>query len=141
MPNIFNMTEPEIQQELRKAKSVNYTIFLILSAPLLILSVLLLLALFRWDAGQFTQERWEEAPEQRIQIVGSLFAKYELQGQSQGDILSLLGEDDSDRGYFTAPDRMVYYLGDEPGLLGIDSAWLILSLEKNIVTMYSITTD
>ncbi len=134
MPNLFDMTEAEVQRALRKAKAINYTVLLILLA-------IFLFAFFRWDAGQFTQARWQRAPEKRIQIVDSPVAKYELQGQSRGDTLSLLGEDDSDRGYFTAPDRMVYYLGDEPGLISIDSAWLILTLEDGIVTSCLVTTD
>ena len=89
----------------------------------------------------FTTAKWLDAPAERVRIVDDLLAGHALVGMTEAEITALLGSDNSDRGYFAAPDRLVYYLGDERGWISIDSEWLLVEIADGVVDSYSITTD
>ena len=56
---------------------------------------------------------------------------------------SLLGEPiDLGNGHFSSDkEDMIYYLGPERGLIGIDSEWLLMWLENDVVVKTEIARD
>lgn len=88
----------------------------------------------------FTTERWLNDPENRTAIIDDLLANYPLVGMTEQEIIDLLGKN-TNTSYFKADNRFVYRLGDERGLMSIDSEWLLIDFENGIVADYSVTSD
>ena len=62
-------------------------------------------------------------------MVDDLLAKHELVGMARSQVIALIGEPDNDDGF---PDYdMVYRLGPERGLIGIDFEYLVMKLDKS----------
>ena len=102
---------------------------------------MILAGFFYQSSHTFTTEKWERNPEERTRIVDDLLSNHELVGMTEEEIVSLLGSDNNDYGYFNEPNRYVYYLGTERGLISIDSEWLILDFTDGTVTDCYITMD
>lgn len=126
------------ETEIKRAKRTNYIIFGFVAGLFL---VMILAGVLYQSRHTFTTEKWERNPEERIRIVDDLLSEYELVGMTEEEIVSLLGSDNNDYGYFNEPNRYVYYLGPERGLISIDSEWLILDFTDGTVTDCYITTD
>jgi hypothetical protein len=114
-----------------------------LSAPFLLLG-----GFFAYRIGgeylartEFDGSAWQEAAEPadafprnatRLRMVDDLLERYDLAGMTRSEVTALLGESDDAR---LGPDEqlwdMVYYLGPERGLLGLDSEWLAIRLSKD----------
>ena len=79
----------------------------------------------------FDSENWREAPQAsnspRLHMVDSLIASGRLDGLSREDVLALLGSP-TDTSYFSDWDA-VYWLGQERGLLSLDSEWLVIRFD------------
>ena len=54
--------------------------------------------------------------------------------------MKLLG-DATNTDYFKEDNNVVYYLGDERGFISIDSEWLVITFDNNIVVEVKIETD
>lgn len=91
---------------------------------------------------RFNSSEWQE-PEattdgRRLQMYNDLISSYELVGQSQKYIITLLGEPDE----VIATQGLViweYRLGPEGGAFGIDSVWLQTSFDQTTLTVVSIS--
>jgi hypothetical protein len=76
----------------------------------------------------------------RIRMVDDLLKRHSLDEMTRAEVVALLGEPD-DTPYFREWD-MVYWLGPERGLIGIDSEWLVLRLDEHQqVIEHRVVTD
>jgi hypothetical protein len=76
----------------------------------------------------------------RIRMVDDLLKRHTLEGRTSGEVVALLGEPDA-TAYFEEWD-MVYWLGPERGLVGIDSEWLVIRLDdRDRVIASRLVTD
>ena len=89
----------------------------------------------------FSENKWASNPDDRYKLVENLFEKHNLIGMHEADVITLLGEEDSDKSSFKIsrkefpPDTtLVYYLGVD----FMDNQWLIISLADGIVYEYCI---
>ncbi|WIV17352.1 hypothetical protein QPK24_12995 [Paenibacillus polygoni] len=91
--------------------------------------------------SHFTMVHWVNEPENRVWMVDDLLAKYDFVGMDALSIESILGKE-TETSYFEAPDRSVYYLGNERGFISIDSEWLVFDFdEQDRVTNVEIMRD
>lgn len=73
-------------------------------------------------------------------MVDDLLERHQLTGMGRAEVVAILGEPDRTP-YFREWD-MIYWLGPERGLLGIDSEWLVLRVdERHRVVEHRIVTD
>ena len=89
----------------------------------------------------FSTDLWLKEPEERTAIVDELLETHELKGMTKADILVLLGTPDNEAGYFVEDNRFVYWLGPERGWMSIDSEWLLIDFENDVVVEYAIRRD
>lgn len=125
-------------KEIKKAKRINYTIFFVL---IIIISIPITMLTLHKYRSKFTTEKWIQNPRKRSKLVDNLLSRYDLIGMSKEEIISLLGEDSGQEAYFKEENNFVYYLGDERGLISIDSEWLIIEFSDGVVNKVEITTD
>lgn len=88
----------------------------------------------------FSTDRWIKYPSERAKMVDDMLGKYKLIGQTKEEILELLGNE-TNRAYFKEVNNFVYYLGDERGLISIDSEWLIITFDNDIAVEVKIEWD
>jgi hypothetical protein len=131
------MDEREMYKRMKKAKRINYIAF---CTVLVLASALLIAVLLYKYQHSFTTEKWLNKPEARGCIVDDMLSKHDLLGMTKEQIESLLG-DETDPAYFKTNNNLVYYLGPERGLISIDSEWLIITFENDVVCEYDFTTD
>jgi hypothetical protein len=79
----------------------------------------------------------KNAKDLRLSMVDDLLERHVLTGKRRSEVVSLLGEPDT-TGYFKEFD-MVYYLG--PQRVGLDSEWLVLRTDDNVVQEVRVLTD
>ena len=73
-------------------------------------------------------------------MVDDLLERHKLDEMTRAEVVALLGEPDATP-YFREWD-MVYWLGPERGLMGIDSEWLVLRLDEHQhVVEHRVVTD
>lgn len=73
-------------------------------------------------------------------MVNALMWSGRLDGESRAAVLGQLGPP-HDGPYFRDHD-LVYYLGDERGLMGIDSEWLVIDFDRDgKVASYAVVSD
>ncbi|UHA58640.1 outer membrane protein assembly factor BamE [Metabacillus litoralis] len=78
---------------------------------------------------------------ERVYIVDDLLSTYNLKGMTKREVITLLGPP-TDTEYFKNEKNIVYYLGDERGVISIDSEWLVIDFDKHEkVTDYVVRTD
>ncbi|WP_409294183.1 hypothetical protein V1498_13205 [Peribacillus sp. SCS-26] len=112
---------------------------------ILLLSIIILIGgIFIWSVKkhEFTQEKWNHEPSERMDIVDDLLSTHDLIGMPRERVTRLLGSDSDS----AAEGKGIRYnLGPEPGLFGffsIDDAWLVLYFNKDgLVSHYEVTTD
>lgn len=78
----------------------------------------------------------------RVSLIatGVVIESTPLRGRSRAEIVALLGEPPK-TSYFNEYD-LVYWLGQKPGLVSIDSEWLVLRLDSmGRVSEYRLVTD
>ncbi len=75
----------------------------------------------------------------RLRMVDDLIKRYRLEGMSRQDIENLIGKPPP-TDYFRGYDY-VYFLGPERGLIRIDSEWLCIKFQNNVVTEARICRD
>lgn len=93
----------------------------------------------------FIQSQWMDTAMVRGKLavrgcmVDDLLEQHELRGMTRADVVSLIGEPDTVRD-LQAYD-LVYWLGPERGLIGTDSEYLVMKLDKsNRVTSVELIT-
>ena len=135
-----NFAEPSILDERR-------TFWRVLIAVLLLATVAVVGCAFELrylPIRPFDAEMWRrpEAPYSnvRLSMVEWLVRSGRLDGLTRPQLLALLGPP-TETGHFTDWD-LVYLLGPERGLLGIDSEWLVIRLGPDgRVADYEIARD
>jgi hypothetical protein len=65
----------------------------------------------------------------RLAMADRLIARRALNGKTRAEVVEMLGEP-PDTGYFRNWD-LVYWIGPERGLFGIDSEWLVARLGRD----------
>ncbi len=130
-------TEETVTQERRTLKRIQTVTLVCLVSIALLVGVFLL---SYHKNHQFSPATWASTPEKRVSMVNDLLHQHELLGKTEQEILALLGVAD-ETGYFYAENRFVYWLGAEPSLISIDSAWLLLDFENGVVVSCQVTTD
>lgn len=131
---------PQDEREIRKIKRTNYLIFGVFSTIFILLAILFFIwfGLFQyWHT--FTTEKWLEYPNRRAKMTADLLENYELVGMTEDEVISLLGQNNNEYGYFNQDNRFIYYLGEERTI--IDSEWLLIDFENGVVKEYSMTMD
>lgn len=88
----------------------------------------------------FSTNRWIKYPRERVKMVDEMLRKYKLVGQTKEEIVELLG-DETNTDYFKEVNNIVYYLGDERGFISIDSEWLVIMFDNDVVVEVQIETD
>lgn len=91
----------------------------------------------------FDAERWKAVSRQstdntRYRMHRDLVRKHGLVGMTRAEVVDVLGPPTATN-YFREWE-LVYWMGPEPGF-GVDSVWLLMRLEDDRVTEYSVTTD
>ncbi|MED3994347.1 hypothetical protein P4647_06705 [Peribacillus frigoritolerans] len=91
--------------------------------------------------SRFTTERWLNDVEGRVYLVDDLINEHELIGMTKDEVFTLLGSP-TETEYFKEEDNVVYYLGDERGIIRIDSEWLVIWFDGSDKAMkYELRTD
>ncbi|TDK61804.1 outer membrane protein assembly factor BamE [Bacillus salipaludis] len=89
----------------------------------------------------FTVENWIKSPTERVYIVDDLLNDYELIGMTKDQVNTLLGKPTT-ADYFKDDNNIVYYLGNERGLISIDSEWLVIWFNSSgKVVKYKVLKD
>lgn len=73
-------------------------------------------------------------------MVDDMLGKYKLVGQTKEEVVELLGNETNTE-YFKEVSNFVYYLGDERGLISIDSEWLVITFDNDIAVEVKIERD
>ena len=125
-----------MDKEMQKARRFNIVVF----TAFVLIFVMAVFGLLRYKYWHtFTPGKWLEYPEKRAKMTADLFEDFDLIGMSEDEIIELLGNNNNDYGYFNKDNRFVYYLGNERTI--IDSEWLLIDFENNVVCDYSMTMD
>lgn len=123
-------------QSSRKRKNLLITII----GWILPLSCAVLLGINEYKS-HFTTEKWLNNESSRVYMVDDLLERYDFNEMTKVEVTKLLGTP-PETNYFKEFDNIVYYLGDERGLISIDSEWLIVEFYENQkVKAYGIVRD
>lgn len=135
------MDEDKLEQARKNARI--YSIISLSIMAFILIAILTAALIYKYQ-HTFTVEKWLQDPDNRRKIVGDLLKKHDLMAMTEEEIISLLGEEDSyantktsfkmSKSYFPPESTLVYYLGVDY----IDDMWLIISLDKGIVSHYCI---
>jgi hypothetical protein len=91
--------------------------------------------------SRFHMDRWLNDESSRVLMVDNLLEKYDFAEMPKNEVTELLGAATPTH-YFKKKDNIVYYLGNERGIISIDSEWLIFKFDENEkVTSYEVKTD
>ncbi len=95
--------------------------------------------LFYFNEWKFTQEDWKSAPGNRHEMVDDLIDSEILLHKSKPEIISILGEPNSDTS--ENQDIFSYQLGKPPSFFSSKHERLLIVFEKDIVKNVSIETE
>ena len=91
--------------------------------------------------SRFNTDRWLNDESSRVHMVDNLLEKYDFTEMPKNEVTKLLGTATPTH-YFKEKGNIVYYLGDERGIISIDSEWLIFEFDENEkVRSYEVKTD
>ena len=122
----------------RKTKNKLKHIAMIGSIPTIVCMVMLGINEYK---SSFNTNRWLTSLSERVYMVDNLLSTYDLKGKTKSEVIELLGAP-TDTGYFKTKTNIVYYLGNERGLISIDSEWLVIDFDEGErVVNYSVRTD
>ncbi|MED4531245.1 outer membrane protein assembly factor BamE domain-containing protein [Metabacillus fastidiosus] len=122
----------------REVKTKLKVITILGSLPLLICIIMLTVNEYK---SMFTTEKWLNNISGRVYMVDDLLNDYDLNGKTKKEVTNLLGTP-TETEYFKTENNIVYYLGDERGLISIDSEWLVIEFDDNEkVKKYMVVTD
>lgn len=122
----------------RKTKNKLMLIAMIGSMPTIVCMVMLGINEYK---SSFNTERWLSSISERVYMVDDLLSSNDLKGKSKSEVFELLGTP-TETEYFRTETNIVYYLGNERGLIPIDSEWLVIDFDEGErVVNYSVRTD
>ena len=134
---IWKNTDTKLRSD-RKVKKKYKIITTIGSVPPLLCAVILGLNEYK---SSFTAEKWLNSDTEKVYMVDDLLNDYDIREMTKDEVISLLGTPTTTE-YFKDDNNIVYYLGDERGLISIDSEWLVIDFdESEKVSKYEIITD
>lgn len=112
---------------------------------LLLFSILPIICLYMLGENEyksnFTTDKWLKNESERTYMIDDLLKNHPLESKTQQEIIAMLG-DNIEMNYFKDENNIVYYLGDERGLISVDSEWLIIHLDDNkVVDKVEVVTD
>ncbi len=135
------MCRNKVEGQLKQAKIWNSIILFIF--VMMIIAFVSSLGIYKYN-HTFTAKKWIAKPENRRKIVSDLLKEHEIVGMTEKQIVSLLGEEEAyantktsfkmSRIYFEPENTLVYYLGIDY----MDDMWLVISLDKGVVSSYCI---
>ncbi|MGG3927064.1 outer membrane protein assembly factor BamE [Metabacillus fastidiosus] len=111
----------------REVKTKLKVITILGSLPLLICITMLTVNEYK---SMFTTEKWLNNISGRVYMVDDLLNDYDLNGKTKKEVTNLLGTP-TETEYFKTENNIVYYLGDERGLISIDSEWLVIEFDDS----------
>jgi hypothetical protein len=116
--------------------------------PLLIgVSIIVLCSLLSWAACRppsplgFDKARWQNEPEVRARMVESYSSHYGIWGRRVEDLEVDLGPRDIDRSAYARPGFAAWALGREQGSMAIDYDYLVVELDGEKITGWTIVDD
>ncbi|MED4402554.1 hypothetical protein ABET41_09845 [Metabacillus fastidiosus] len=122
----------------REVKTKLKVITILGSLPLLICTLMLTLNEYK---SIFTTEKWLNNISERVYMVDDLLNDHNLNRKTKKEVTNLLGTP-TETEYFKTENNIVYYLGDERGLISIDSEWLVIEFDNSEkVKKYTVVTD
>ena len=124
-------------KEIRRARKQNITALIVIGV---LITLVLALCLHRHITHQFTTEKWLAEPAERGKMVSDLLEEHPLMGMDMDEVFTLLGEE-TPVPHESGKTFYYYYLGPERGLISIDSEWMELTVEDDIVTAIRFVTD
>jgi hypothetical protein len=92
-----------------------------------------------FDSTSWKAENRHGAEGIRVRMVDDLLRTHKLVGMSRAQLENLLGVPPATE-YFREYDY-VYWLGPERGLFPIDSEWLVVKCDHNVVVSAQVVTD
>ena len=92
-----------------------------------------------FDSGQWRAENRRGAEGIRVQMVDDLLRRHRLVGMRRAQVWSSLGVPPP-TDYFREYDY-VYWLGPERGAFSIDSEWLVVRCQEDVVVSAEVVTD
>jgi hypothetical protein len=92
-----------------------------------------------FDSARWKSENRRSAEGIRVRMVDDLLRTHKLIGMQRAQLEALLGVPPSTP-YFSEYD-FVYWLGPERGPFSIDSEWLVVKLQKDVVVAAEVVTD
>ena len=104
-----------------------------------ILSIVIFGVKYKYE-HTFSTDRWIKYPRERVKKVDDMLEKHILIGKTKEEVVELLGNE-TDGAHFKELNNFVYYLGDERGLISIDSEWLVVTFDNDIVVEVEIKRD
>jgi len=124
-----------MRREAEKAKRWNIAIFCVFA--LLFAAIAVAIGVYQYR-HTYMKAKWDADRENRYKIVGDLLERHPLAGISEGEVVRLLGREDSNtqtsfkmsREEFPPETTLVYYLGVDY----VDSCWLVISLDGGAVS-------
>jgi outer membrane protein assembly factor BamE (lipoprotein component of BamABCDE complex) len=114
------------QTERATLKNILKWINISCSIPLLLFAAIYAISQYE---SNFTPERWQASPEERVLIVDDLLVEQQLKGMTQAQVTQLLGPP-TQTNYFKEANNVVYYLGAERSFISIDSEWLVIEFDS-----------
>jgi hypothetical protein len=91
--------------------------------------------------SNFTVEKWLTSDTGKVYMVDDLLDEYDLIEMTKDEVVSLLGKP-SDTEFFKEAKNIVYYLGNERGIISIDSEWLVIDFDENMKDInYKVVAD
>ena len=134
---IWKYTDTKLRSD-RKVKNKFKIITTIGSVPPLLCAVILGLNEYK---SSFTAEKWLNSETEKVYMVDDLLNDYDIKEMTKDEVIFLLGTPTTTE-YFKDDNNIVYYLGNERGLISIDSEWLVIDFdESEKVSKYEIITD
>jgi outer membrane protein assembly factor BamE (lipoprotein component of BamABCDE complex) len=122
----------------RKVKNKYKIITSLGSIPPLLCAVILGLSEYK---SNFTADKWLNNHTERVYMVDDFLNDFDLNDKTKDEVISLLGTP-TETEYFKDDNNIVYYLGDERGLIPIDSEWLVIDFDdRERVKKYDVLTD
>ena len=129
------MNEEQLKIEYMRARKQNIIILSVVGVLLLV--ALVSVGIWKYQ-HTFTVKKWHDDRDNRHKIVYDMLEKNEFIGMEKQQVIELLGNEDSNeqtsfkisKKNYLPETSLIYYLGVD----FMDTNWLILSMEKDVVT-------
>jgi hypothetical protein len=119
----------ENEYSIRTVKIVNYSAFAL--TVCIVMAVFIGAVVCRHNRT-FSTEHWIAHPDERAKMVDDMLGRHDLAGKTKAEVTKILGEE-TKHSHFKKVDNLVYRLGAERALAGIDSKWLVITFFDDVV--------